>query len=163
MRLPPSVKLELSDHWISTARGPGDQELPPTVRTRWVAFSRQSRRSRNGYFVLEGLALVSAAAVPASVAIDASLAVPAVLGALVVVLSGLRQLFRFHEEWISASQTRYAIEREIALFVAGHQKYQGPNATASLILTIEDIAAAEGARFAQRRERASELLEADQT
>ncbi|MEO6088240.1 MAG: DUF4231 domain-containing protein [Umezawaea sp.] len=128
-----------------------------------MAFARQARRSRNGYFVLEGFALVSAAAVPASVAIGASLAVPAMLGALVVVLSGLRQLFRFHEEWISASQTRYAIEREIALFVAGHQTYQGAHATASLILTIEDIAAADGARFAQRRERASELLEPDRT
>lgn len=133
------------------------------VRTRWVAFARQSRRSRNGYFILEGLALVSAAAVPASVAIGASPAVPAVLGALVVVLSGLRQLFKFHEEWISATQTRYAIEREIALFVAGDQTYQGPNATATLILRIEDLAAAEGARFAQRRERASELAEADRT
>src|ERR1019366_8748460 len=33
-----------------------------------------------------------------------------------VVANGLRQIGRFHEEWTSSAQARYAIEREIVLF-----------------------------------------------
>jgi hypothetical protein len=155
------VKLDLSEHWIAATKGQGGQELPPAVRAKSQTFARQARRSRNGYFLLEGLSLVSAAAVPASAALGASLAVPAVLGAVVVVLTGLRQLFGFHEEWISSSQARNAIEREIALFVAGHEAYQQGDAAAGLVLAVEDIAAAEGTRFAHRRERASVLIESE--
>jgi hypothetical protein len=163
MKLPQALRLDLKSHWLSDLKGPDGQESPATVLARWTYFARQSRRSRNGYFILEGLTLISAAAIPASAALGTSVVIPAVLGAVVVILSGMRQLFAFHEEWISSSQGRYAIEREIALFIAGQESYQGRDAAANLVLAVEDIALSEGARFIQRRERASELLSASST
>jgi hypothetical protein len=160
MRLPQSLRLDPENHWIGGARGPDGQELPATVLAKWNHFARQSRRSRNGHFTLEALVLISAAAIPVSAAVSTSVEIPAALGAMVVILSGLRQLFALHEEWISSSQAQYAIEREVALFVVGFGLYQGPNASTNLVITVEDVASSEGTRFVKRRERASELLSA---
>ena len=124
---------------------------------RWSYFARQARRSRNGYFLLDVLALVLAASIPASAAVGAGIKVAAALGAAVVVANGLRQIGRFHEEWISSAQAKYAIEHEIVLFIWGKRPYQGTNARADLAEEVEKIAASEGERFIARRESASKL------
>lgn len=155
MRLPQLIKLDLQDHWVNKAKGVDGDQLPATVVARWSYFSRQARRSRNGYFLLDVLALVLAASIPASAAVGAGIKVAAALGAAVVVANGLRQIGRFHEEWISSAQAKYAIEREIVLFIWGKRPYQGTNARADLAEEVEKIAASEGERFIVRRESAS--------
>jgi uncharacterized protein DUF4231 len=158
MTLPQSLKLDLKNHWMNDLTGPDGQALPAFVIEKWTYFARQSRRSRNGYFILEGLGLVGAAAIPVCAALGATDGVPAVLGAMVVVLGGLRQLFGFHEEWISSSQARYTIEREIALFAVGNGTYRGAAAVRNLVIAVEEIASSEGVNFVHRRKRASDLL-----
>jgi hypothetical protein len=158
MRFPQSVKLDLKSHWMNDLAGLDGQALPAFVVGKWTYFTQQSRRSRNGYFILEGFGLISAATIPVCAAFGTTLGVPAVLGAMVVVLGGLRQIFGFHEEWISASQDRYAIEREIALFVVGKGAYQGAEAVPNLVISVEEIASSEGANFVHRRKRASDFL-----
>lgn len=155
MRWPQLIKLDLQNHWVNKAKGLEGDQLPASVVARWSYFARQARRSRNGYFLLDALALVLAASIPAAAAVGAGIKVAAVLGAAVVVANGLRQIGRFHEEWISSAQTRYAIEREIVLFTWGKWPYQGMSAGANLAEEVERIAASEGERFIMRRERVS--------
>jgi hypothetical protein len=155
MRWSQAIKLDLKDHWVNKARGVGGDQLPDNVVARWSYFARQARRSRNGYYFLEALALVLAASIPASAALGASIEVAAALGAAVVVANGLRQIGGLHEEWISSAQARYAIEREIVLFTWGKQPYQEPSARANLAEEVEKIAASEGERFVVRREMVS--------
>src|SRR5664280_2537812 len=132
MRLSQVLKLDLREHWVKNRSTRQDgQELPASVVARWSFFACQARRSKNGYFLLECLALGLAAAVPVSAALGASVRLPAVLGAGVVVTNGLRQIFRFHEEWISSAGTRYAIEREIVLFLWDSGPYKGPEAVSN--------------------------------
>src|SRR5260370_2288180 len=152
MRWPQLIKLDLKDHWVNKAKGVGGDQLPTNVVARWSYFARQARRSRNAYFVLDALALVLAASIPASAALGAGIKVAAALGAAVVVANGLRQIGRFHEEWASSAQARYAIEREIVLFTWGKRPYQGTSARANLAEEVEKIAASEGERFIVRRE-----------
>ena len=155
MRWPQAIRLNLQDHWVNEARGASGDQLPANVVPRWSFFARQARRSRNAYYLLEALALMLAASVPASAALGAGIGVAAVLGAGVVVANGLRQIGRFHEEWISSAQARYAIEREIVLFTWGKQPYHGADARANLAAEAEKIASAEGERFIVRREKAA--------
>jgi uncharacterized protein DUF4231 len=155
MRWPPVLKLDLQDSWVNNAVGVHGDQLPASVKERWSSFARQTRRSRNAYYLLEALALMLAASIPASAALGAGIGVAGALGAAVVVANGLRQIGGFHEEWISAAQCRYEIETEIVLFISGKRSYQGANAAANLAVEVETIAASEGQRFRDRRERIS--------
>lgn len=157
MPLPSLLKLDLSHHWVNAAKGVGGDQLPANVVARWRFFARQSRRSRNAYFLLDILALALAASIPVSAAFGAGTEVAAALGAAVVVTSGLRQIGSFHEEWISSAQARYAIERQIVLFTWGREPYQEPGASGKLADEVEKIAASEGVRFMLRRETVSKL------
>jgi hypothetical protein len=151
MQSPQSSQEDLRDHWVRNARGPDGSELPANVQARWSYFSRQARRSRNEYFLLDALALMLAVSIPAAAAFGAGTKIAAVLGAAVVVASGLRQIGRFHEEWVSPAQAKDAIEREIVLFTWARRPYQGPSARARLAEEVERIAASEGQRFTLRR------------
>jgi hypothetical protein len=153
MRRPQLIKLDLQNHWVNNAKGVEGDQLPANVVARWSYFARQARRSRNAYFFLDILALMLAASIPAAAAIGAGIKIAAALGAAVVVANGLRQIGRFHEEWISSAQTRYAIEREIVLFIWGKWPYQGRSARANLAEEVERIAESESERFITRRER----------
>jgi hypothetical protein len=152
MRLPPVLKLDLQDNWISKTKGVHGGQPPASVIARWSTFARQARRSRNAYFILEILALMFAASIPASAALGAGIKVAGALGAAMVVVNGLRQIGGFHQEWVSSAQARYAIESEVVLFAGGEQPYAGENAAASLAVMVEKIAASEGERFRARRE-----------
>jgi hypothetical protein len=152
MRLPPVLKLDLQNNWVSKAKGVHGDQLPASVMARWSTFAHQARRSRNAYFILEALALIFAASIPASAALGAGIKVASALGAAVVIVNGLRQIGGFHQEWVSSARARYAIESEIVLFAWGAQPYVGANAAASLAVAVEKIAASEGERFQTRRE-----------
>jgi len=60
-----------------------------------------------GYRISRGSTLLFAAAIPVVAALDVSHAtrITAVLGALVVVVEGLQQLFQWHHNWISRRAT----------------------------------------------------------
>jgi hypothetical protein len=74
-------------------------------------------RSRRSYRISETALLVIAAAVPTSAAIapdDATL--PAILGAIVVVLTGLRSVFHWQDNYLRFSGAREALEAERRLY-----------------------------------------------
>jgi hypothetical protein len=74
-------------------------------------------RSRRSYRVSETAILVVSAAVPLAGAIEPRNAViPAILGAVVVILSGMRAIFHWQENYLRFSNTRELIEAERRLY-----------------------------------------------
>jgi hypothetical protein len=70
-------------------------------------------RSRRLYKTLEVAVLVISAAIPTSAVLFADNAsIPAVLGAVVVVLTGLRSIYHWQENYIRFSQAREAVDGE---------------------------------------------------
>ncbi len=84
-------------------------------------------RSRTGYRLSETSVLVLSAAIPATAAIVPHNAViPAVLGAIVVVISGLRAIFHWHDNYLRFSAAREAVEAERRLYYTGANPYEDP-------------------------------------
>lgn len=84
-------------------------------------------RSRRMFRVSETAVLIVSAAIPASAAIAPHNAIaPAVLGALVVVLSGLRAIFHWQDNHLRFSGAREAVEAERRLYHTGAPPYEDP-------------------------------------
>ncbi|MEU8415789.1 DUF4231 domain-containing protein [Amycolatopsis japonica] len=75
-------------------------------------------RHRWGYGVTELTTLVSAAAIPVVAAAGWSPLVSAVLGAMVLVATGVRASFQVHENWLDNRRLVNDIEHEAGLFAA---------------------------------------------
>ncbi|WP_318295506.1 DUF4231 domain-containing protein [Streptomyces griseoaurantiacus] len=93
---------------------------------------------------------------PATAALGAPAAVPAVLGIVVTVLTGLRQVLRPQEGWVRVGTTSLALEREVVRWSAGTSPYDGEDADLTLVRTVEDLVAQEAGRGASRRSAAAE-------
>ncbi len=94
-------------------------------------------RCRRAYRISETAILIISAAIPASAAIiqnDARLA--AVLGAIVVILSGLRSVFHWQDNYLRFSGAREAIEAQRRLYHTGAPPYDDP-ATRDQVLAAE--------------------------
>ncbi|WP_344214911.1 DUF4231 domain-containing protein [Kribbella sancticallisti] len=82
---------------------------------------------RRAYRLQETVILVIAAAIPASAALmNNDARVPAVLGALIVVLAGLRAIFHWQENYLRYSGAREAVEAQRRLYFTGAPPYADP-------------------------------------
>ncbi|HUA75372.1 MAG TPA: DUF4231 domain-containing protein [Solirubrobacteraceae bacterium] len=82
-------------------------------------------RSRRSYKLSETVLLAVAASVPTSaVVVPHEPVVPAVLGGLVVILSGLRSIFHWQENFLRFSGAREAIEAERRSYYTGASPYE---------------------------------------
>jgi hypothetical protein len=77
-----------------------------------------------------------------------------VVAALVLIATGVRTTFGLHENWVEQSRIRYAIEREVALYLVKASPYASSDATYELVKTVEAIAWEAGQQWATRRLRA---------
>lgn len=76
-------------------------------------YRSHAARSRRNYKGSETALVIIAAAVPTSAVVAPHhVAVPAVLGAVVVVLTGLRSIFHWQDNYLRFSAAREAIEAE---------------------------------------------------
>jgi hypothetical protein len=74
-------------------------------------------RSRKAYRISEAGVLIISASIPVAATISPRSAIaPAVLGAIVVVVSGLRTLFHWQDNYLRFSRAREAIEAERRLY-----------------------------------------------
>jgi len=107
-------------------------------------YSRAARRTRVWYQVLKILQLVLAAGVPLAVAVGWPGGVTGALGAAVVVLEGVQQLFQFQANWVRYSSARSGLERQKFLFLAQAGEY-GDDATRVQLLALrtEDVVRSE--------------------
>jgi hypothetical protein len=137
--------------WWRHLRNPGDRALPGSVVERMRFYGRQMRQQRQANYALEGSAVIIAAGIPAAAALGASVALMGVLGAIVAILAGLRQLLRPGENWIRTSGAMVAIQREAVLWSAGADPYAGPDADVVLVSRVEDLVGQETAGWAALR------------
>ena len=81
-------------------------------------YEQKSRNNKLWFQSLKVAQIVIAAAIPVSAAAGASATVAGALGAVIVVLEGLQQLFQFQQNWIAYRVTAEALKRERSLCLA---------------------------------------------
>ena len=148
----------VEDHWMETGEGLSSGSLPNSVKGMWYWYASRAVGARRVYVVTEIAAIALAAAIPAAAALGASAGFAAVLGAIIVLLSGLRTTFAWQESWISYTQTRYAIEREVVRWEYHSTPYASDKRDGVLANTVQDLAADEGKGWAQRRRAAADSI-----
>jgi hypothetical protein len=86
---------------------------PGLAQTAYDWYETHASRARILHWTTEVLVLVTAASIPVAAVIspDDALA-PAVLGAVVVVLTGLRTIFHWHENYLRFAASRERIKAE---------------------------------------------------
>jgi hypothetical protein len=118
---------------------PGEFEEPtygmPLANERHDWYEEHAKQSRVLYTVHETLLLIVAAAIPASAAIaHNNVIAPAILGAVVVVLTSLRSVFHWQQNYIRFNGARLGIDVECRNYRAGVTPYDDP-ATRDQLLT----------------------------
>ena len=86
-------------------------------------YERKSEQQKRWFQWLKVAQIVIAASIPVAAAAGASAAVAGALGAVIVVLEGIQQLFQFQQNWISYRVTAEALKREKSLYLAGAGPY----------------------------------------
>lgn len=93
-------------------------------------------RSRHWYRLSETVALIVSAAIPvAAVVVRHNAIAPAVLGAIVVVVSGLRSVFHWQENYLRFSSAREAVEAERRLYYTSTGPYDDPATRDQVLVT----------------------------
>ncbi|MGW2088874.1 DUF4231 domain-containing protein [Streptomyces sp. NPDC001880] len=125
--------------WWDELRGPAGADLPPSVRERATWYERHVRRQRLGHYLSEVVLLLLSASIPACAAVGASVTVTGVLGALVVASAGLRQLFRWSENWVRAGSVLMALHGELVSWSCGSAPYDGADSSTVLAAKTEEL------------------------
>lgn len=106
-----------------------DKTEPPSYATQiadgsFVWYRTAAIRARRLYRLAEIAVIVVSALVPLSaVTLPGNTIVPAVLGSAVVVITGLRSVFHWHENYLRFSRAREAVEAERRRFRTGARPY----------------------------------------
>ncbi|MFF0496459.1 DUF4231 domain-containing protein [Nocardia aobensis] len=103
-------------------------------------YRRAAIKARRYHRLTEVLQLVCSAAIPVSaVLIDGNTTVPALLGAVVVVITGLRSSFHWHDDYLRFSQAREAVEAQRRLFRTGAYPYNSDTREEVLAKAVTEI------------------------
>jgi Protein of unknown function (DUF4231) len=113
---------------VATDRVAGSDYAVGLANDSYEWYRTHAIRARRNFRVAEIILLVVAAAVPTSaVVVPHNATVPAILGAIVVVLSGLRSLFHWQDNYVRFSGAREAIEGERRGYKTGAKPYDDPH------------------------------------
>lgn len=90
-------------------------------------YARNARRCRVRHQVLEVLLLIVGASISVvALAVPAAGVPTAVLGAVVVLLGGLRQVFHWHENYVRFTQACQKLKAERRRYAVGQPPYDDP-------------------------------------
>jgi hypothetical protein len=135
--------------WWSDFTAHDGSRLPDSVRERIAWYESNARFQRRAFYVAEVAVILLSAAIPAVAAFGARATWGAVLGALVVVVGGLRHLYRWGENWIRSSHTLVGLQAEIVKWSTGVPPYQNASdAPTELVTRVESIVAGETSSWA---------------
>jgi hypothetical protein len=124
MHTPPGEPLELLD-------------------TQYGWYRSRAIRAGQLYKVLEVALLVFAALVPVSAVVTESW-VTALIGAVVVVLTGLRSIFSWQDDWLRFTEAWQQLAFARTLYVNGMPPYDDPaTREATLVTKVQEVQAAE--------------------
>lgn len=120
-------------------------------------YHAKSGNNKRWFQSLKVAQIVVAAAIPTVAGVGASVGVAGALGAVVVVLEGLQQLFQFQQNWIAFRSTAEALKHEKFLFLASAGPYsQGDRRDALLAERVEALVSQEHASWADTQRTATE-------
>jgi hypothetical protein len=121
---------------------------------RW--YSHGSRRNKRWYMRIKVVQIVSAAAIPVLAATSLPTWVAGGLGALIVVLESIQQLFQFHSNWTHYRSTSEALKHEKYLFLANAGSYATAKDPAAMLAErIEGRVSQEHATWASEQQQGS--------
>jgi len=114
-------------------------------------FDRKSGVAQRQFKRLKMATLILAAGLPVVIAAGAPDWIPATMGALVAVIEGAQQLFKFQENWISYRAVCESLRREQYLYLAhaGHYAH-AEDVDILLAEQVEKITSQENALWAER-------------
>ena len=116
------------------------REVPKIVSEQFNWYNDHASYHRIGFLVLKTIQILASAAIPilAMVRPTAATWVNGVIGAIVLVIEGLQQLFQLQQNWTRYRSTCEGIRREQYLYLAGAGPYAGATAPAVLIVERMD-------------------------
>jgi hypothetical protein len=126
-------------------------------RDLFAMYGALATSSRLAYQGARIVSLVAAAAVTVCAGLSAAPWVTASLGALIVVLEGLQQVFQWHENWIAYRQATETMRQHAIDFVSGVAPYDSPDPAdrlTRLALLRRDVALTESGGWSGRMRRA---------
>jgi uncharacterized protein DUF4231 len=123
-------------------------------------YDRKSARHKRYFNVFKVVTMVAAAAIPVLTALPLadklSLPLAATLGASIVVIEGIQQLYQLQTNWILYRSTCESLKHEKYLFLASAGPYAAAQNPHSLLAErIESLVSQEHAKWATTREQAS--------
>jgi hypothetical protein len=117
---------------------------------RW--YSHGARRNKRWYMRIKIVQIVSAAAIPVLAATSLPTWVAGSLGASIVVLESVQQLFQFHSNWTHYRSTSEALKHEKYLYLAHAGSYAtAANPDALLAERIESRVSQEHSAWASEQ------------
>ena len=117
---------------------------------RW--YSHGARRNKRWYMRIKVVQIVSAAAIPVLAATILPTWVAGSLGASIVVIESVQQLFQFHSNWTHYRSTSEALKHEKYLYLAHAGSYAtAANAEALLAERIESRVSQEHSAWASEQ------------
>lgn len=111
-------------------------------------YNRAATRARISYITLKVVQLLLAAAVPLTSSLDVNRTTVGVLGGAVVVMEGVQQLLRPHDNWLRYRTTTEALLREKYLWASHAVDYATAHDPSALLAQrTEDLVGREGAQW----------------
>lgn len=111
-------------------------------------YERKATHHREWFHRLKVAQIVVAAAIPVAAAAGASDWVVGALGAVILVLEGLQQLFQFQQNWVGYRGTAEALKHEKHLYLAEAGPYaQAARPDALLAERVEGLVSQEHAAW----------------
>jgi hypothetical protein len=118
-------------------------------------YSHGARRNKRWYLRIKVVQIVAAASIPVLAATSVPTWVAGALGALIVVLESVQQLFQFHSNWTHYRSTSEALKHEKYLYLAQAGSYTtATNPAAMLAERVEARVSQEHASWASEQNQA---------
>ena len=115
------------------AAAPAQPAAWERLETQIKWYGSHARSNKRWYMRIKLVQIVSAAVIPVIAAADLAVWIAGALGALVVVLESVQQLFQFHSNWTSYRSTAESLKHEKFLYVAGAGAYATAKDPAALL------------------------------
>ena len=150
----------MSDHDGARPRESDGEPSPGTdptwdrLQDQLAWYDRKSMAAQRAYKRVKIAQLLLAAAVPVAVAAELPGVVTALLGALVVVLEGVQQLYQWQTNWVLYRATNESLKHEKFLYLAGAGPYSGPQPRRVLAERVEGLVSQEHAKWTEGRHQA---------
>jgi hypothetical protein len=136
---------------VAAGAGPGSDPTWDRLEDQIDWYDKKSGQSQRAYKRTKVTQLVVAAAVPVSAVLGPPQVLTAGLGALVLTIEAIQQLFQWQTTWVQYRSTAEALKHERYLYLAEAGPYVGADRHRVLAEQIEGLVSQEHAKWSQAR------------